>query len=999
MGIKKLLTMAVFLTAGGLAQSAWGQVEPATDGVYYLYNKESGKFLSRGDNWGTRGIAEEYGLPWKVTIADGKYSLRMYDIVKAGNNSGLGSNSFTDNGSPLGFTLEGNTEGYKIKNGDKFLTAGDDNFVYVDGADANASVTWQFLTAEDFKSVIESKTNAQETAVANAAGIDLSETTLTEALSDYTESDFTSNIAAFPVKNGEWVHTPVPNRGGNYNGGSYGIEIYQGDGSLAYKKEGLPSGIYKVGIKAMQRTGSNAVCYAIGEEGYPLSSAYLSANGKTVQIKDWYSSRKSDANPNSTGEFVTIANEGGYYSEVYTYVGNDGVLDLKVSSGAYWGASWFLFNGVTLTYYSKVAEENVVEKSALNSAIAAAEALDVADAEEAALAEAVETAKDVLATATTKDELVNATTALNLAINIAKYEMSGANFMKPTADILVNGSFDTANQGWTLINMGYQQNGERPTRYAEKWNQGALSGSGSATQTIKNLPAGAYHLTAVVNAQLQSNQSLEITGVTLKVNDETINISGPWKGYEILYNHENDGDVTVTFTYNNTNANWVCVDQFSLVYGGDYDTYISDKAVLQYKKALGDAIAAANSFINNEKNVGTNVFQKSASAFGSYKAAVDEAQKVYDADGVVQEGYESAIATLENALETYKAVELNAPAAGTRYNVVLSYDGWTWNNMAITFKHDDRNDAGKYNIQYLVEPNPNYAQAIIFTKAEGVNRYTMSVMDVDGDQRYICTGVPHGGNTAQIRTTTTASDALVVEIRATNVEGKFNIYNTEANNYIGSQDAGVYTVNSHIDFNIVEAEEAEVALNIPAGKYATAMFPFKPGLPAGVKAYSCNKMNGDVLVLEEVTEPKANVPYILQNTNATDVEETVSGYGTAKQDEYTSGYLTASYATTGNYATGSYILQTQNGRQAFYLVVEEAPVPLTQYRARLNVPAAGAKAFFFGGDVTGINGVEGAEGATEVVRYNAAGVQVATPVKGLNIIKMSDGTVKKVMVK
>jgi hypothetical protein len=65
----------------------------------------------------------------------------------------------------------------------------------------------------------------------------------------------------------------------------------------------------------------------------------------------------------------------------------------------------------------------------------------------------------------------------------------------------------------------------------------------------------------------------------------------------------------------------------------------------------------------------------------------------------------------------------------------------------------------------------------------------------------------------------------------------------------------------------------------------------------------------------------------------------------------------------------------------------------------LTVPSANAKAFFFGGDATAINGVEGAEGATEVVRFNAAGVQVAAPVKGLNIVKMSDGTVKKVMVK
>ena len=37
--------------------------------------------------------------------------------------------------------------------------------------------------------------------------------------------------------------------------------------------------------------------------------------------------------------------------------------------------------------------------------------------------------------------------------------------------------------------------------------------------------------------------------------------------------------------------------------------------------------------------------------------------------------------------------------------------------------------------------------------------------------------------------------------------------------------------------------------------------------------------------------------------------------------------------------------------------------------------------------------------ATEVARYTADGHRIYAPVKGLNIIKMSDGTVKKVIVK
>lgn len=53
-----------------------------------------------------------------------------------------------------------------------------------------------------------------------------------------------------------------------------------------------------------------------------------------------------------------------------------------------------------------------------------------------------------------------------------------------------------------------------------------------------------------------------------------------------------------------------------------------------------------------------------------------------------------------------------------------------------------------------------------------------------------------------------------------------------------------------------------------------------------------------------------------------------------------------------------------------------------------------------GGNADGISGVENdANGVAEVARYNASGVLLSAPQKGLNIVKYSDGTTKKVMVK
>ena len=61
------------------------------------------------------------------------------------------------------------------------------------------------------------------------------------------------------------------------------------------------------------------------------------------------------------------------------------------------------------------------------------------------------------------------------------------------------------------------------------------------------------------------------------------------------------------------------------------------------------------------------------------------------------------------------------------------------------------------------------------------------------------------------------------------------------------------------------------------------------------------------------------------------------------------------------------------------------------------------QSFSTGEDPTGIYSVKtdkpDAESVHEIARYNMQGQRIATPVKGINIIKMSDGTTKKVFVK
>ncbi len=369
-----------------------------------------------------------------------------------------------------------------------------------------------------------------------------------------------------------------------------------------------------------------------------------------------------------------------------------------------------------------------------------------------------------------------------------------------------------------------------------------------------------------------------------------------------------------------------------------------------------------------------------------------DAYKVLSQAIVTAKGYlgESNIGILEEATETLNAaVEtfetsyvLNDPKEGEAFNMVLnSNGGWQHDGKAVTYIANGRNDAGNYNIQYLTAPNVNYAQAFTFTPvADRPNHYTLSMTDVDGNQRYVCTGVVYGGNTSQIRTTIEPASALVVKVIATKSE-VYNLYNTEASNYIGSQDNGFFTVNSHINFNLVAAEKANVTLTISAG-WATLILPFHAEIPEGVRAFSCSGSDEDnVLALTEATGTfAANTPYLVSGTG----KHVFSGYGLAKQDSYKDGLFTGTYVeyqTTAN--SNTYVLQKHDDEVAFYLVGESVQPVVNPYRMYMTYEkAAGAPMFRIGRGTTGIEDAEWTMDNGQLTIYDLMGRKVTTMEKG-----------------
>ena len=402
--------------------------------------------------------------------------------------------------------------------------------------------------------------------------------------------------------------------------------------------------------------------------------------------------------------------------------------------------------------------------------------------------------------------------------------------------------------------------------------------------------------------------------------------------------------------------------------------------------------AALNAAIKTAKplyeggNWGDQPFQRPVSVKESLNTA--SAQATYDAATADGEDVISLTNELNEAIDKTNNAALNAPAEGTRYNMVIDYEGWEHHGKAVTFLAGSRTDAGFYNIQYYAAPNVNYAQAFTFTAVESqTDCYTLSMTDIDGNERYVCTGTVYGGNAGQLRTTTDAAQALAVKVIATTTDGIHQLWNTEANDYIGGQDTGFFTVNSHTTFRLQEAKKANITLTIPEEGWTTLILPFDAELPENVKAYSCSEVENEVLTLVEAESLKANTPYLV---NGYENDYYFSGYGLADKDSYTDGLFTGTYVeyqTTAN--NNTYVLQNVNSELGFYLVDENEQPAVDAYCCYITYEAQegeeqASKFLLSGGQEDDPTAIEDTEHKAQdaVLVYDLMGRKVTTMEKG-----------------
>ena len=1029
------------------------------DGIYFIATTEGISYISRGGDSNTEAALDKFGIAANFTTDD-KNVTHITFVDNKKNLFGGSSSIYTDkNENDLGenaararWTVAAVTGGYTLysKQWNKYIAAGTGKESGVEAAVySETAYPWVLEQSMSHPAKMTALKNANAATAATAAGITAANPAALNGIlsgEDYMSQDITltNNYSTISESYQAFGDIIAKQTLENLENGLYKVTLF------GFQRITNNTDTYNYSLVGADNP--TAYIYANDEKVQMLSP--MSQFRATSYGEGWPTFSPEDGKyyPNDQDAAGTAYDEGLYKNEVFVYV-TDGTLNIGVYSPAnYKNANWISYRNLSVTLYksyssawdeahaaAEAARDNEAyanvkgaEKTALLGEIAKEKPTTAAGYEEAianliattnafidaktnydALVEEIAYAKTInvdteTAEEVAKNEQTTAETAVTATQNLKVLEYSTIITAYPRDVTSMLGTWGKGSYD-TTSGQSYQGGNET---YFDKWSGSAADLSSSSTVT---LPAGKYvvrvagrgHLATTMSLRVKvgeaeavstpffmigdAGKGIDTNGATNFSDEGTYANNNNGRGWQYRYiTFETNGEETTTIAISGhlTGNNWQSF--YAPVLLCDEDTYNNtqlDAAKADLQNAIDQAPKAATS------NVGTAAFQLPTDGVNTYSNALATAQAAHDDGDATLASIAAAKADLEAAIEDYNTLEVNAPADGQLFNVILTYDGWTYDNKAMTYIANGRTNQGNYNIQYKEEANKNLAQAFTFTKVEG-NKYKMSQIDADGVARYISTGVPYGGNTGQIRTTTNADNALAVEVIPTATEGVWNLRNTAANNYIGSQDAGVFTVNSHIDFKLVETQKPSITINTTAAGWGTTILPFAvASIPEGVKVYSCPAVNGTALNLTQVDALEANKPYIIEGAwNAT-----LTGNAQGIALNYTEGLLTGTYKRI--YApNGSYVLQKHDDKVAFFLVDTNAAQPqVPANRAYLQVTSE-AKMFTFGVDATGISAMDAMlNGDAEI--FNVSGVKQNSLQKGLNIIKMSDGTTHKVMVK
>ena len=313
----------------------------------------------------------------------------------------------------------------------------------------------------------------------------------------------------------------------------------------------------------------------------------------------------------------------------------------------------------------------------------------------------------------TAAEIEAMTAQLKLDIIDAKFANASEDEPMDATELLKNPDFAAGNiNGWvctfekgvTAQNIGYQSNKEYPgkawedeetgesgtailSKFIEAWSPNTDAykfegrsfgtiGDGKLYQTMENLPAGKYKLSADVNAVQQNNSAANpVTGVQLYVTAGEFEAhmdmatgNGQPEHFILTFIHTG-GDAEMGLRTSNTTANWIGADNFTLRYYGPVTKN-------PYLIVLEDLIAQCEKkFGEDDIHAQTTLIEAYNEAMNEAKAASGEDQAYIDA----KDKLEAAANALSKSVAEYASLLKNIESAQAR---VEELDGTEWTDLA-----------------------------------------------------------------------------------------------------------------------------------------------------------------------------------------------------------------------------------------------------------------------------------------------------------------------------
>ena len=315
-------------------------VKPLADGTYYMKNVGANKYLTIGNDWGTRASLGNHGLDIDVkAVGKGKYT---FDTKVSTGNHWLGVDGYMDQAIAEWMVVEAGENYALTLDGTKYFgfdgTTTATTKELTDPTHVNAQ--WQFITREEF-----------EAALNDASDVNPVDATFFISGQNFNNIDDHRNAAwqGGPTIGGDAANKCAERWNTNF-------DIYQ-------DLTGLPNGYYVLTVQAFYRAGGNA--NVVANQGQ--QNALLYANDVTTPIMSILADAGKEGMPNDVNieGYGQVPNNMGTASRAFSaglYSGNklvvqvtDGTLRIGIKKETTIGDDWAIFDNFELKYYGTQA--------------------------------------------------------------------------------------------------------------------------------------------------------------------------------------------------------------------------------------------------------------------------------------------------------------------------------------------------------------------------------------------------------------------------------------------------------------------------------------------------------------------------------------------------------------------------------------------------------------------------------------------------------------------